>query len=90
LVEVDWLEKNLDKLTLSQICKIPKAYIRNRKNYKGSDVFLQLHILKAACLTFKHEKNIDLRYFLGNYILPQACRERIIFNIKRILAVPRN
>jgi len=74
----EWLEANLDKLTVQQLTAIPDSFIQRHK----SELFIILGILKKCASAVN--KPFDLRYFLGSYNLPTQNYHRIIQNLRRL------
>jgi len=85
-IELAWMDANIDRLSQSQLMAITDAFIKRGKRGKNPTMYVMLSILKIACAKImkSNQDSFDMRYFLGSYMLPPACRERIIQNIRRL------
>jgi len=79
--EAEWLNANLDRLSQSELKKIPDSFIRRGKIYSGNaEIFVIVGILKS-CID---QKNIDIRYLIGSYSLSEYAISRTKKNINRL------
>ncbi|MCL2577335.1 MAG: hypothetical protein FWE27_04715 [Defluviitaleaceae bacterium] len=79
--ETAWLEKNLEML---QFEKIPSDFIKKGKSGDNSSLYVMLEILKSVSAALKINREISLRYFLGNYSLSPEDYKRTVLNLRRI------
>jgi len=97
--EAEWIDANLNKLSLSDLKRIPDTFIRRGKIHSGNaEIFVMLGILKACddvMGTDTSAKDSDLnvkstdistsiRYLIGSYFLSEHAFLRIKKNICRL------
>jgi len=80
-LETEWLDANLDKLSLLQLSVVPDNFIKRGKKNNHCELHVITGILKA-CSYLKGE--FDLRYILGGYILAEKYKLRAEKNLKRL------
>ncbi|MCL2839720.1 MAG: hypothetical protein FWE05_03020 [Defluviitaleaceae bacterium] len=78
----DWLNKNLDKLTIAQIMAIPIQFIKHGLSGEIPSIYIILSILKY--IVTAPSQHIDMKYLLGSYFLSSANYDRIVKNLYRL------
>lgn len=75
--ESEWIDTNLDKLTLAQLAAVPDKFLQRGKTSDNPRMYVMLGIAKS----FASMKPVDIRYFLGSYNLAneEITRLRRIF-----------
>jgi len=80
-LETEWLDANLDKLSLLQISAVPDDFVKRGKKNNHCELHVIIGILKAcSCLNGE----LDLRYISGGYMLSEKYKLRAEKNIKRL------
>lgn len=82
-LENEWLDTNLDKLSLSQFTAIPEAFILRGKNTSHPELYVIYGIIKMCAIAITRCTPLDLRYFLGSYTLDADSHFRVIKNLRR-------
>ncbi|MCL2199023.1 MAG: hypothetical protein FWB80_08885 [Defluviitaleaceae bacterium] len=75
--EIIWLDNNLDKLTPRQFATIPTDFIKRGKNSGKPAMYVVVSIIKKAGEALLANREIDLRYLPGSYLLSEEARCRI-------------
>lgn len=81
--ERQWLDGNLEKLSARQFAAIPSAFIKRGKSGEIPTFHVAVSILKKASEALLANREVDLRYLLGNYFLPEELHKRICHIFKR-------
>ena len=79
-----WIDKNLEKLTISQLASVPGSFIIRGKGYHRPELYVVLGILKTCAGAISTRSPLDLRYLLGSYSLSPLDHFRVIQNLKRL------
>ena len=82
--EREWLDANLDKLTLEQYIAVPGAFVMRGKNSHQPELYVMLGILKTCAGSIATGRPLELRYFLGSYNLVTKNHFRIVQNLRRL------
>jgi len=83
-VESEWLNINLDKLSARQLASIPEKFVQRGK-CSGLEIYTVLGILKTCVGAFMSRTYLDLRYFLGSYILSSESYLKIVSILLRVI-----
>ena len=82
--EREWLDANLEKLTLQQYITVPGAFVMRGKNSRQPELYVMLGILKTCAGSISTNRPLELRYFLGSYNLSAKNHFRIVQNLRRL------
>jgi len=80
----EWINTNLDKLTLIQLASIPGSFIIRGKGFRWPELYVILGILKTCAGAISTRTPIDLRYLLGSYSLLPQDYFRVVQNLRRL------
>jgi len=88
-MESEWLNINLDKLSAVQLASIPEKFVQRGKD-SGLEIYTVLGILKICVGAFMSRTYLDLRYFLGSYILSSESYLKIVSILLRMIPYADN
>jgi len=80
----EWLDINLEKLTLSQLASVPGSFIIRGKGFCEPELYVMLGILKKCAGAISTHTPFDLRYLLGSYKLSPQNHFRVVQNLRRL------
>ncbi|MCL1882206.1 MAG: hypothetical protein FWF81_00415 [Defluviitaleaceae bacterium] len=80
----DWLEKNLEKMSVSQFFAIPQDIIKRGKSSENPAIYTILEILKKISSNVLKNRAASIRYLLGSYELSAEDYEKVVKNLRRI------
>jgi len=80
----EWLETNLEKLTLLQLASVPGSFIIRGKGFCQPELYVMLGILKTCAGAISTHTPFDLRYLLGSYNLSPQNHFRVVQNLRRL------
>lgn len=80
----EWLDINLEKLTLSQLASVPGSFIIRGKGFCQPELYVMLGILKTCAGAISTNTHFDLRYLLGSYNLSPQNHFRVVQNLRRL------
>ena len=80
----EWIDTNLENLTLSQLASVPESFIIRGKGFCQPDLYVMLGILKTCAGAISSNTSFDLRYLLGSYSLPPQNHFRVVQNLRRM------
>jgi len=86
LQEIEWLDANLDKLTLHECASVPDKFLRQGKTSNNPELYVMLALLKTCASIVKKRTHLDLRYLFGSYNISEASRHRLVKIVEKFAA----